>query len=87
MAMPGLQLSQSNSAESTVSRKGDVGDVNNATEVPSPGNRGFQNNVAFPGSTLNASQGINDGASKSGWLWAVVAVGAVALLYVIRRRV
>ena len=55
----------------------------------SAGNRGFMNNVAFPGSTQSIDQGLNPGAGGPGGVsWGLIGSAAVvvgALWYFNRR--
>lgn len=66
-------------------RQGDVGGTS-----ASAGNRGFINNVAFPGSTQSINQALNPGleGGVGGFSWGLIlAIGATALAawYFIRR--
>jgi hypothetical protein len=67
-------------------RQGDVGG-----STASAGNRGFINNVAFPGSTQSIDQALNPGLGSGGvggmsWgLIASIAAVAVAAWYFLRR--
>lgn len=76
--MPSLSFQSSQSASSEA--KGQIGELGQTTTAGGDaGNRGFMNNVAFPGSTLNADQG--NGAALD--LKSLAMVGGLLLVAIV----
>jgi hypothetical protein len=67
---------------------GDIRQTTRQDGTTGAGNRGFNQNIAFPGAILDADQGINGaGQSMPWWQWGVIIGGGIVGLVLLKKYV